>query len=91
MTRSADDLGDDARFSGRPVPGTPGAVTCPGVRCLTIAVTGDVLLHPPLVDRARADSPGGRGMNFAPMLAAEKPYVQGETPALHSNRAGHHR
>jgi len=42
-----------------------------------MVVTGDVLLHPPLVDQARADSPGGQGLDFAPMLAAEKPYVQG--------------
>ncbi len=66
-----------------PVPPTPGATGaagtagCPGVRCLSIAVTGDVLLHPPLVEQARADSPGGQGLDFAPMLAAEKPYVQG--------------
>jgi len=46
------------------------------VRCLSIAVTGDVLLHPPLVDQARADAPDGQSMDFAPMLAAEKPYIQ---------------
>jgi len=40
-------------------------------------VTGDVLLHPPLVDQARVDSQGGQGLDFGPMLAAEKPYVQG--------------
>ena len=50
---------------------------CPDQRCLSIVVTGDVLLHPPLVDQARADSPGGQGLDFAPMLAAETPYVQG--------------
>jgi hypothetical protein len=58
-------------------PAAPGTAGCPGVRCLSIAVTGDVLLHPPLVDQARADSPGGQGMDFGPMLAAEKPYIQG--------------
>jgi poly-gamma-glutamate synthesis protein (capsule biosynthesis protein) len=46
------------------------------VQCLEIVVTGDVLLHPPLVDQARADSPDGQHLNFAPMLAAEQPYVQ---------------
>jgi len=46
------------------------------VQCVSIVVTGDVLLHPPLVDQARADSPGGQDLDFAPMLAAEKPYVQ---------------
>ena len=49
---------------------------CAGVRCVSIVVTGDVLLHPPLVDQARADSPDGQGLDFGPMLAAEKPYVQ---------------
>jgi poly-gamma-glutamate synthesis protein (capsule biosynthesis protein) len=39
-------------------------------------VTGDVLLHPPLVDQARADSPDGQHLNFGPMLAGEEPYVQ---------------
>jgi poly-gamma-glutamate capsule biosynthesis protein CapA/YwtB (metallophosphatase superfamily) len=47
------------------------------VRCLSIAVTGDVLLHPPLVDQAGADSVGGQGLDFTPMLAAQTPYVQG--------------
>jgi len=47
------------------------------VRCLSIAVTGDVLIHPPLVEQAHADSPDGQGLDFAPMLAAEKPYIQG--------------
>ena len=56
--------------------GAAGAAGCPGVRCLSVAETGDVLLHPPLVDQAHADSPGGQGLDFAPMLAAEKPYIQ---------------
>ena len=62
--------------SGSEVPSGVSA-GCPGVRCVSMVVTGDVLLHPPLVDQARADSPGGQGLDFAPMLAAEKPYVQG--------------
>jgi len=49
---------------------------CPGVRCLSIAVTGDVLLHPPLVDQARLDAADGRGLDFAPMLAGQRRYVQ---------------
>ena len=39
-------------------------------------VTGDVLLHPPLVDQARVDSQDGQLLNFGPMLAGQKPYVQ---------------
>jgi poly-gamma-glutamate synthesis protein (capsule biosynthesis protein) len=42
-----------------------------------IAGTGDVLLHPPLVDQARADSPDGQGLNFTPMLTAPTPYIGG--------------
>ena len=55
---------------------------CPGVRCVSVVVTGDVLLHPPLVDQARADSPDGQDLNFAPMLAAEQPYVQAADLAI---------
>ena len=52
---------------------------CPGVRCLSIAVTGDVLLHPPLVDQARLDAADGHGLDFAPMLAGQRRYVQAAT------------
>jgi poly-gamma-glutamate capsule biosynthesis protein CapA/YwtB (metallophosphatase superfamily) len=43
---------------------------------VSIAVTGDVLLHPPLVEQARADSGGGDGMDFRPMLSAQAPFIQ---------------
>ena len=49
---------------------------CPGQRCVSIAVTGDVLLHPPLVEQARADSAGGNGLDFRPMLSAQAPFIQ---------------
>jgi poly-gamma-glutamate synthesis protein (capsule biosynthesis protein) len=52
------------------------------VRCLSIVVTGDVLLHPPLVEQAHADSPTGQGFDFGPILAAEKPYVQAADLAI---------
>jgi poly-gamma-glutamate synthesis protein (capsule biosynthesis protein) len=42
---------------------------------VTIAVTGDVLLHPQLVDQARRD--GNGRLDFFPMLAAQRPYVEG--------------
>lgn len=48
---------------------------CPGVRCLTLALSGDVLLHPELVAQARAD--GGGDLDFFPMLAGQRPYVAG--------------
>ncbi len=43
---------------------------------MSIAVTGDVLLHPPLVEQARADSAGGGGLDFRPMLSAQAPFIQ---------------
>ena len=43
---------------------------------MSIAVTGDVLLHPPLVEQARAAAAGtGRGLDFAPMLRGQLPYL----------------
>ena len=47
---------------------------CPGTRCLTIALTGDVLLHPELVEQARQD--GNGELDFFPMLAAQRPYIE---------------
>lgn len=57
---------------GAPGPGIENN-PCPGVRCVTVALTGDVLLHPELVAQARAD--GGGSMDFFPMLAAQQPYI----------------
>jgi len=49
---------------------------CPGARCLSVVVTGDVLLHPPLVEQAKLDgAAAGRDFDFAPMLAGLRPYV----------------
>ncbi|MEP6559682.1 MAG: CapA family protein [Nakamurella sp.] len=49
---------------------------CPGDRCLSVVVTGDVLLHPPLVEEAAlAGALTGRELDFGPMLAGLKPYV----------------
>src|SRR5690606_31305273 len=49
---------------------------CPGVRCLTVVMTGDVLLHEPLWAQAEADGGAGAAMNFAPLLAGQRPYVE---------------
>jgi len=50
---------------------------CPGVSCLTLTVSGDVLLHPPLVEQAMTDgAAAGKDLDFAPMLAGGKPYVE---------------
>lgn len=49
---------------------------CPGIRCLTVVVTGDVLLHEPLWAQAEADGGPGAAMDFAPLLAGQRPYVE---------------
>jgi poly-gamma-glutamate synthesis protein (capsule biosynthesis protein) len=52
------------------------------VQCVTIAMAGDVLLHPQLIAQARADAGDDTdstvdGMDFFPMLAAQQRYVAG--------------
>ncbi|MGS0685226.1 CapA family protein [Nakamurella sp. GG22] len=58
--------------AGGPTAGSP---SCPGVACVSIAVTGDILLHPELVEQARQD--GNGELDFFPLLAAQQPYIQG--------------
>ncbi|HEY5879789.1 MAG TPA: CapA family protein [Nakamurella sp.] len=41
---------------------------------MTVALTGDVLVHPPLVQQARTDG-GGTTVDFGPMLAAQRDFV----------------
>jgi len=64
---------------GQLVAGPSGPYTdsppCPGVKCVTLAMTGDLLLHPEIIQQARED--GGGAMDFFPMLAAQQPYIQG--------------
>jgi len=64
--------------AGSPSPSTPRA------RSFTLVATGDVLLHPPLWAQARADAAhtGRAPMDYAPMLAAVKPYVSGADLAI---------
>jgi len=59
----------------RPTGPYAGSGRCPGVRCVTLAMTGDVLLHPELIAQARRDGEGA--MDFFPMLSAQQPYIQG--------------
>ncbi|MBM9466652.1 CapA family protein [Nakamurella leprariae] len=60
-----------------------GTLPCPGVRCLTVAATGDVLLHPQLVEQARRNADGtGADMDFFPMLAAQQPWIAGADLAV---------
>jgi poly-gamma-glutamate synthesis protein (capsule biosynthesis protein) len=69
------------QFVAAPVAGPVDNAPCSGVRCVTIALSGDVLLHPQLIGQARQDAGDGStttvdGMDFFPMLAAEQKYVR---------------
>lgn len=61
----------------------PSGGSCPAVRCVSIAVTGDVLLHPPLVEQA-IDAAAGtdRDLDFGPMLAGQRPYLESADLAI---------
>ena len=52
----------------------PAPDDCPDVRCVSVAVTGDVLLHEPLWEQAARDGAGG-GLDFGPLLAGQAPYL----------------
>ncbi len=60
-----------------PDPATTPTTTTPQPRSFSLVATGDVLLHEPLWDQARADaaSAGGTGLDFSPLLAGVKPLV----------------
>ena len=50
---------------------------CPGSRCATVAMTGDLLLHEALWEQAAADArrTGTPGLDFEPILAAQQQYL----------------
>jgi hypothetical protein len=48
---------------------------------ITIAATGDLLIHQPVWRRALADG-GGRHYNFRPLLRAVRPYIQSADMAI---------
>ncbi len=47
----------------------------------TVSASGDLLMHQPLLDRARANG-GGHGYDFAPFFGRIRPYVAGVDLAL---------
>ncbi|MER2133978.1 MAG: CapA family protein [Arthrobacter sp.] len=64
---------------------TPGAgPECPGLRCSTVMLSGDLLVHPQLWDQARADAAatGKQPLDFEPLLAGMRPYVSGSDLAV---------
>jgi len=71
---------------GSSTAGSPGSETvtapeppCPGTVCVSLVVTGDVLLHPPLWDQAAADAgpdAPADSYDFGPLLAGQRRYVK---------------
>ena len=58
---------------------------CPGTACITVTMTGDVLLHPPLWQQARRDAraAGGRAkFDFRPLLADQRRLLTGPDLAI---------
>ncbi|MBD8043526.1 CapA family protein [Arthrobacter sp. Sa2BUA2] len=71
-----------------PVPtptATPGVgVACPGLRCSTVMLAGDLLVHPQLWDQAAADAAasGKQPLDFEPLLEGMRAYVSGSDLAV---------
>lgn len=57
---------------------TPGkGPACAAVRCTSVLVTGDMLVHAQLWDQARADAAaaGNAGLDFVPLLEGQRAYI----------------
>lgn len=64
--------------SPSPTP-TPGkGPDCAAVRCASVVVTGDMLVHAQLWEQARADAlaAGAKGLDFAPLLEGQRKYIE---------------
>ena len=62
--------------SPTPTPGKgPG---CAAVRCASVVVTGDMLVHAQLWEQARADAlaAGAKGLDFGPLLEGQRRYIE---------------
>ncbi len=82
--------------TGQPVPApsrtptptptpTPGAgPACPSLRCTSVLVTGDMLVHTQLWQQAREDAAaaGKPGMDFVPLLEGQRKYIQASDLAI---------
>ncbi len=58
---------------------TPGKGSeCPTLRCTTVLVTGDMLVHTQLWQQAQQDAAaaGQPGLDFVPLLEGQRPYIQ---------------
>lgn len=64
--------------SPTPTP-TPGkGPACAAVRCTSVLVTGDMLVHAQLWEQARADAlaTGAKGLDFGPLLEGQRKYIE---------------
>ena len=80
--------------TGQPVPTpsrtptptpTPGAgPACPSLRCTSVLVTGDMLVHAELWQQAREDAAaaGKPGLDFVPLLEGQRRYIQASDLAI---------
>ncbi|BCW67283.1 metallophosphatase [Arthrobacter sp. NicSoilB4] len=58
---------------------TPGkGPDCAAVRCASVLVTGDMLVHAQLWEQARADAlaTGAKGLDFGPLLEGQRKYIE---------------
>lgn len=58
---------------------TPGkGPDCTAVRCTSVVVTGDMLVHAQLWEQARADAlaTGAKGLDFGPLLEGQRRYIE---------------
>jgi hypothetical protein len=78
--------------TGQPVPTpsrtptpTPGAgPACPSLRCTSVLVTGDMLVHAQLWQQASEDAAaaGKPGLDFVPLLEGQRRYIQASDLAI---------
>ncbi|WP_426938366.1 CapA family protein [Pseudarthrobacter sp. S3] len=64
---------------------TPGAgPACPTLRCASVLVTGDMLVHTQLWQQARDDAAaaGKTGLDFTPLLEGQRKYIQASDLAI---------
>lgn len=64
---------------------TPGkGPECPAVRCTSVLVTGDMLVHAQLWEQARADAlaTGAKGLEFGPLLEGQRRYIEASDLAI---------
>src|SRR6478736_4706619 len=84
-SRSASSTGSTSPTPSSTKPTTSSGQPCPGAACVTLVMTGDVLLHPPLWDQARSDARAdgsSSDFDFRPLLAGQKAIVSGADVAL---------